>query len=197
VRRWHGPDRPSKKFDQLRTGDVFGKSQGNSGFAFAYKQGAVPCRINHGVVNSRLQWDEDPATLCYEPLLVTISEGLSETKHPYVFVAQNAFKELLGAPGAKEKTLPLVPLIVRNLRAAMLSKLGGPFAAALVAIQQLSQCVGEGMDDHIGALLIQINKKSFDRKFKTAIFETLLALDENGGPAASRMIKAKVPLFSR
>jgi hypothetical protein len=196
-RRWHAPDRPSKKYDALKTSNPFSKAKSETGFSFAYQQGTIPCRINHGVVVSRLQWDEDPAGLDYDPLLVTISEGLRETKHPFVFVAQTAFKELLQAPGARDKASPLVPQVVRNLRAAMLVPEEGPFAAALCAVKQLSECVGPALDAHMGALLIQINKKSFEAKFKTPIFETLLALAENGGPDAARQIKLKVPCFSQ
>lgn len=197
MQRWSRTDRLSKKFDKVPSGNPFAKSSSaKSNFAFVYSQGGIPCRINHGGVYSRLQWDEDPATLDYDPLLVTISEGLNETKHPYVFVAQHAFKEMLEAPGAAAKTAPLVPQIVRHLRACMLCKTEGPFAAALNAIRQLSDCVKEELNPHMGALLIQINKKSFERSFKEVIFETLLALDANGGPAASRLIKAKVPCFS-
>mmetsp|Transcript_16287 Transcript_16287/g.29792 ORF Transcript_16287/g.29792 Transcript_16287/m.29792 type:complete len:281 (+) Transcript_16287:125-967(+) len=195
--KWHGPDRLSKKFDKLRLGNPYATERGETGFSYAYQQGSIPCRINHGVVLSKIQWDEDPLHLDYDPLIVTVSEGLREVKHPYVFVAQNAFKELLETPGAEEKTIPLIPQIVRNLRAAMLCRAEGPFAAALVGIQQLSHCVKDELDAHIGSLLIQINKKSFDRKHKTAIYETLLALDNNGGKDVSRLIKAKVPCFSR
>mmetsp|Transcript_17443 Transcript_17443/g.28162 ORF Transcript_17443/g.28162 Transcript_17443/m.28162 type:complete len:271 (-) Transcript_17443:104-916(-) len=194
--KWHGTDRLSKKFDRLQTGNPFAKSRHETNFSFVYSQGGIPCRINHGGVISRLQWDEDPGSLDYDPLLVTISEGIKETKHPYVFVAQNSFKELLKAPGAKGKTLPLVQQIVRNLRAAMMSKSDDAFRAALEAIKQLSECVGEHLNPHMGALLIQINKKSFDRKHKSAIFDTLLAMDANGGPQATKLIKSKVPCFS-
>jgi hypothetical protein len=196
-RRWHAPDRPSKKYDALKTSNPFSKAKSETGFSFAYQQGTIPCRINHGVVVSRLQWDEDPAGLDYDPLLVTVAEGLRETKHPFVFVAQTAFKEMLLAPGARDKASPLVPQVVRNLRAAMLVPEEGPFAAALCAVKQLSECVGPALDAHMGALLIQINKKSFEAKFKTPIFETLLAMAENGGPDAARQIKLKVPCFSQ
>ncbi|GBG30543.1 PACRG-like protein [Hondaea fermentalgiana] len=196
MQRWSRTDRLSKKFDKLPSGDPFAKAASSSNFSFVYSQGGIPCRINHGGVYCRLQWDEDPAVLDYDPLLVTISEGLRETKHPYVFVAQAAFKEMLEAPGAAAKATPLVAQIVRNLRACMLSKAEGPFGAALAAIRQLSDCVKDALTPHMGALLIQINKKSFERKYKDAIFDTLVALDANGGPAAAKLIKAKVPCFS-
>jgi len=196
--KWQGHDRLSKKFDNLKTGDPFGskRRKHETNFSFVYSQGGIPCRINHGGVISRLQWDEDPQNLYYDPLLVTVSEGLRETSHPFVFVAQNAFKELLEQDGACEKTIPLLPQIVRNLRCAMLTPNDDIFLAALHAIQQLSNCVQEALNPHMGAILIQINKKAFERKFKSSIFETLMALDQNGGPEAAKVIKGKVPCFS-
>lgn len=38
------------------------------------------------------------AALNYEPLLITLAEGLQETQHPYAFVARTAFEHLLEAP---------------------------------------------------------------------------------------------------
>ena len=54
----------------------------------------------------------------YDPLLVTVAEGLSETKHPFVFIARAAFAELLAAPGGPGKAAPLAQRLVRPLRKA-------------------------------------------------------------------------------
>ena len=195
--KWHGADRISKKFDRLKVGDPFASRKSQlSNFELAYSNGEIPCRVNHGGVITRLKWDQDPEDLDYNPLLVTVSDGLTETRHPYAFVAQNAFKELLSADGAEAKTVPLLPQIVRNLRAAMLKKSDETFFAALLATQQLSNAVGESLTTHIGSsLLIQINKKSFNRKFKEQIAETLHVLEENGGRGARKLIKSKVPCY--
>ena len=65
----------------------------------------------------------------------------------------------------------------------------------LVLHRHLSNAVGPNLTPHLGALLIQINKKSFNRKYSEAIHETLITLDSNGGPEASLLIKTKVPTF--
>ena len=49
----------------------------------------------------------------------------------------------------------------------------GVFEAVLVAVQQLSDAVQEELTPHIGALLIQINKKVFNRKYASQIQNTL------------------------
>lgn len=195
--KWHGADRISKRFDKLKVGDPFASRRSKlSNFELAYRNGEIPCRVNHGGVTTRLKWDQPPEELSYNPLLVTVSDGLRETRHPYVFVAQNAFKELLCAEGAKEKILPLLPQVVRNIRAAMLKDCDDTFLAALLATQQLSMAVGEELTTHIGSsLLIQINKKSFNRKLKDTITDTLHVLEQHGGSGARELIKSKVPCY--
>ena len=67
----------------------------STSFARAYTIGHIPCRINHGSVKHRLQWDCDVNTLAYDPLLVLITDGLCETQHPFVFIAPAAFHDLM------------------------------------------------------------------------------------------------------
>ena len=131
----------------------------------------------------------------YYPLLIHCCEGIAETKHPYVFVARTAFKELLQSPMGSEKTKPLTSMLIKPLRMALLSKEEGTFTAVLDAIQQLSDAVGPELTPHLGAILIQINKKAFNRKYSIKIQETLSILDVNGGPDAKALIKAKVPIY--
>jgi hypothetical protein len=75
----------------------------------------IPCRINHGSIKNKLQWDVQPALLAYvricacvyvcgiglmqcfpsigsyNPLLTTAAEGFLETEHPFVFVSKQFF----------------------------------------------------------------------------------------------------------
>ena len=46
------------------------------------------------------------AGLDYDPLLITVAEGLLETKHPYTFVARTAFQHLVGAPVSSHYSKP-------------------------------------------------------------------------------------------
>jgi hypothetical protein len=79
----------------------------------------------------RLHWDTSPSQLSYDPLLVTLFEGLLETEHPFVFVARQGCKELLTADGAADKSIPLIPRLVMPLRSALMSPDSGIFNSAL------------------------------------------------------------------
>lgn len=54
--------------------------------------------------------------------LSTCWQGLKEYKHPYQFVAQQGFKELLEVEDADVKTLPVLGRIVTPLRTALVGK---------------------------------------------------------------------------
>ncbi|XP_018585426.1 PACRG-like protein isoform X2 [Scleropages formosus] len=123
------PDAPdktvSKISDQLnpRTVDPFGKSgKTQSAFAAVYSKGDIPCRLMHGSVKHKLQWQTPPEEIDFNPLLVILAEGLRETKHPHTFVSSEGFRELLLVEGATEKATPLLPKVVPALRASLLSK---------------------------------------------------------------------------
>lgn len=114
--------RPSDRLNP-KTIDPFGvQSRTPSAFAAIYSKGGIPCRLVHGSVKHKLQWDCHPETLQFDPLLITLAEGLRETRHPYTFVSKEGFKELLLVDGAAEKVIPLLPRLVPVLKAALLSK---------------------------------------------------------------------------
>lgn len=188
--------RPSSKFDRHKPGNPFAtKSSNLSNFAYVYKCGRIPCRINHGSVRHRLQWDVDPTTLAYDPLLLHVAEGLSETQHPYVFIASRSFKELLEAKGAVEKAKPLTKKLAFLLRNSLRSRDSGVFSRALDAFQQLSKAVGKELDPYLASIVVQINKKNKFAALAHKIDETLEEFVSNGGREAVRIIKAKVPTF--
>ncbi len=62
--------------------------------------------------------------------------------------------------------------------ASLLDSHLGVFEAVLIAVQQLSDAVQEELTPHIGALLIQINKKVFNRKYASQIQNTLAVCSE-------------------
>lgn len=49
---------PSSKFTNIKTVDPFAEKKGNS-FAHIYSAGSIPCKINHGSVSMKLQWNKD------------------------------------------------------------------------------------------------------------------------------------------
>ncbi|XP_026370302.1 PACRG-like protein isoform X3 [Ursus americanus] len=139
--------RPSDKLNP-KTINPFGEqSRAPSAFAAIYSKGGIPCRLVHGSVKHRLQWECPPENLPFDPLLITLAEGLRETKHPYTFVSKEGFRELLLVQGAPEKAVPLLPRLIPVLKAALLSKrlrekkFKEPITSAL---QKLEQHGGNG-----------------------------------------------------
>ena len=63
-------------------------------FGSIYSNGGIPCRLVHGSVKNKLMWSQPPEQVSFDPVLVTLAEGLRETVHPFAFVAQNGFKDL-------------------------------------------------------------------------------------------------------
>ncbi|XP_078074105.1 PACRG-like protein isoform X2 [Mustelus asterias] len=114
--------RPSDRLNPKTINPFSDPLSQQSVFATAYAKREIPCRLFHGSVSHRLQWDQPPETICFDPLLTTLAEGLRETKHPYTFVAREGFKELLEVEDAAEKAIPLVPKVIPKLKAALLSK---------------------------------------------------------------------------
>lgn len=49
---------PSAKLTSIKTADPFAEKKGNS-FAHLYSSGAIPCKISHGSVSMKLQWNSD------------------------------------------------------------------------------------------------------------------------------------------
>ena len=76
-------------------------------------------RLLHGSVKHMLEWTTSLHQLSYDPLLITFAEGLVETVHPYYFVARAGFQDLLEAPGAAKKAVPMLKRLVVPLRAAL------------------------------------------------------------------------------
>ncbi len=189
--------RPSAKLDRRRTNNPFATSSSRerSKFAQAYADGAVPCRINHGGVKHQLQWDVPPQDLDYTQMLPVFAHGLSETRHPYVFVAQHGFTQLLTAPDAPGKVVSVLPGVIKPLRAALGSRDKEVAKNALQAVHLLSNVVKGALNAHLPQLLIPIKRRCFDRSFQDVIQDLLGAVEENGGDVALRAIKRKVPTY--
>jgi len=188
---------PSSRLKSVKCADPFAtkSSQFKTNFANVYNAGGIPVRLNHGAVNITLKWGKEPSSLDYDPLLVTCAEGLVETVHPYAFAARACFTDLLRAEGGGEKAVPLVSRIVPSLRAALLSTNKEVFGGGVEAATLLSGAVGGALNSHIHVLVVQMNKKSGDRDLAPKILKAMQSFEEFGGPAAFKVIKAKVPTY--
>lgn len=143
----------------------------------------------------KLQWDCPPETLPFDPLLITLAEGLRETRHPYTFVSTEGFRELLLVPGAHEKAVPLLPRLVPVLKAALVHLEDDVFARGLNALEQLSAVVGPLLNDHLKHLLTSLSKRLRNKKFKEPINSALQKLEQHGGSESLLIIKSKIPTY--
>uniref|UniRef100_A0A8C4J3N3 Parkin coregulated like n=1 Tax=Dromaius novaehollandiae TaxID=8790 RepID=A0A8C4J3N3_DRONO len=173
--------KPSDKLNP-KTIDPFGDhSRAPSAFAAIYAKGGIPCRLMHGAVKHRLQWECLPETVPFDPLLITLAEGLRETKHPYTFVSKEGFKELLMLEDATGKAVPLLPRLVPVLKAALAHSDDEVFERGLDALVQLSAVVGSSLNDHLKLLLTNLSRRLMDKKFKEKITVALQKLEQYGG----------------
>ncbi|NXS87200.1 PACRL protein, partial [Erpornis zantholeuca] len=187
--------KPSDKLNP-KTIEPFGTySQLPTAFAATYARGGIPCRLVHGSVKHKLQWDCLPETVPFDPLLITLAEGLRETKHPYTFVSKEGFKELLLVEGAAEKAVPLLPRLVPVLKASLAHADDEVFGRGLDALVQLSALVGPSLNDHLKLLLTNLLKRLMDKKFREKVTVALQKLEQYGGKATVAIIKSKIPTY--
>ncbi|XP_073198498.1 PACRG-like protein isoform X2 [Lepidochelys kempii] len=173
--------RPSDKLNP-KTIDPFGdRSKAPSAFSAIYSKGGIPCRLVHGSVKHKLQWECLPETLPFDPLLITLAE--------------EGFKELLLVEDAPEKAIPLLPRLVPVLKATLAHSNSEVFERGLNALVQLSAIVGPALNDQLKHLLTSISKRLMDKKFKEQITVVLQKLEQYGGKESVTIIKSKIPTY--
>jgi len=189
-----------------------GKSRNNSNFSRDYHAGNIPFCIDHGSINSKLKWNDDPENLDYDPLFITCLEGITEVEHPYVFMARTAVMDLLYVQAGDGSTLPrphatqkLQDLmssdtngikIIKAIRGALMVKDEGVTLFALRAVRMISENSGPLLNKYLKQLVPQIHKKSFNKCFEEAVNETFQKLEEHGGKPALTEIKKRVPTYN-
>ncbi|NXU41309.1 PACRL protein, partial [Drymodes brunneopygia] len=173
--------KPSDKLNPKTIDPFRAYSQPPSAFAATYARGGIPCRLVHGSVKHKLQWECPPNTIPFDPLLITLAEGLRETKHPYTFVSKEGFKELLLVKDAAEKVIPLLPRLVPVLKAALAHADDEVFGRGLDALVQLSATVGPSLNDHLKLLLTNLLKRLMDKTYREKVTVALQKLEQYGG----------------
>ncbi|XP_056005165.1 PACRG-like protein isoform X2 [Ostrea edulis] len=173
--------RPSDKLNPKTVDPFSATSKSQSAFASVYATGGIPCRLVHGSVKHKLQWSTPPDQLPFDPVLVTLADGLKETVHPYTFVSRVGFQEMLEVDGAQQKVLPVMPKITFSIRAALSHKDNSVFEGGLDALMQLSDVVGPELNQHLKTILVPVSKRMMDKKYKDRITEAVQRLEQNGG----------------
>ncbi|XP_071948641.1 PACRG-like protein [Antedon mediterranea] len=190
------PVKPSQKLNPKTVNPFADAKTPKSAFASVYTNGGIPCRLSHGSVKHKLQWSTDPNMLSFDPLLITLAEGLQEFKHPYMFVAQTGFKELLQVPDAQVKAMPVLPRLIPPIRSALASTHDCVFEGALNALVQLSNVVGDAMIPHLKSLLTHLSKKVMNKLWKEKVVRALNDIEMACGAESVLVIKSKIPTYS-
>ena len=190
-------NKPTEKLRSVKLGNPFIPSNKHkTNFGFVYSAGGIPCRIEHGGVNLKLNWSIPIEKLDYDPILITCFEGLLETEHPYNFVGKQCIRELLAAEDAKEKVEPILSKLIGPLKDAIKCDNPEIFGEAMNDLQILSNMVKDKLNKYVHFFLQNLNKKSFNPKYKERVFEVLKTLEENGGPEVFKEIKRKIPTYT-
>lgn len=189
------PCRPSERLNP-KTIDPFNDKTGKqSCFAAIYSNGGVPCRLVHGSVKHKIQWDAPPESLSFDPVLITLAEGLRETRHPFTFIACQGFREMLEVQDAFLKTIPILPKLVPPLRMALSSQNSEVFSNTLDALVVLSNVVREELNPHLKGFMAMISRKMMDKNNKEKIIFSLQQIEKNGGKESLSIIKLKIPTY--
>ncbi|XP_075257810.1 PACRG-like protein [Convolutriloba macropyga] len=189
-----GP-KPSDKLNP-KTIDPFNKKQvAKSSFAVEYNNGNIPCRLNHGSVKHKLEWKVDIGLVPMDPTLVLLATGLPETSHPYTFLSEVGFRELLEQPDASGKmNQQIVDKVVPHIKMALSND--ARFEAGLNSLETLSNVVHHALNIHLKGIMQQLAKKCNNRKLKERIMDVLQVLEQNGGKDALAAIKSKIPTYT-
>ncbi|XP_030842101.1 PACRG-like protein [Strongylocentrotus purpuratus] len=191
-----GAARPSQRLNPKTVDPFTNQKKSKSAFETVYVSGGVPCRLVHGSVKHKLQWESNPEDIPYDPVLLTLAEGLKEFKHPYQFVAQQGFKELLQIEGAHVKAVPLLTRLIPPLRAALGSGNESVYLGAVIALVDLSGAVGPHLNSHLKSVLAYLSKHQNDKKFRDQIYSALQEIEQNCGRESVPIIKSKIPTYT-
>jgi len=190
-------NKPTAKLRSIKLGNPFSlANKHKTSFGYIYSAGGIPCRIEHGAVSMKLVWDIPVEQLDYNPILITCFEGLLETEHPYNFIGKQCIRELLTAKRAEEKVLPILNKLIGPLKEALKCDIPEIFCEALNDLEILSNLVKDKLNKYLHFFLQNINRKSFNSKYKERVFEVLRVLEQNGGPDVFLEIKKKIPTYT-
>ncbi|KAI8995718.1 parkin co-regulated protein-domain-containing protein, partial [Gaertneriomyces semiglobifer] len=173
-----------------------GNKKHTTSFSSLYSKGGIPCRLDHGSVKHKVAWTTSPERLDYNPLFITFLDGLRETQHPYIFIVRNGLKELLDAPGAAEKLLPILPAIVAPLRAALTTKDKETLLSGLDTLSRISNLVGPSLNPYLSSLVPPIASRVLHADLRETVYETLRTCELAGGEQALKIIRNLCPTYS-
>ncbi|XP_068044896.1 PACRG-like protein isoform X4 [Anomalospiza imberbis] len=112
-------------------------SQPPSPFAATYARGGIPCRLVHGSVKHKLQWECPPETVPFDPLLLTLAEAHADDE-----IFRRGLDALVQLSAVVGPSLnDHLKLLLTNLLKRLMDKKYRE--EVTVALQKLEQCGGK------------------------------------------------------
>eukprot|EP00037_Helgoeca_nana_P001024 m.24868 g.24868 ORF g.24868 m.24868 type:complete len:226 (-) comp11358_c0_seq1:1027-1704(-) len=179
-----------------KTSDPFSTSSNVSMFVSAFNRRDLPCVLATGSVRSKLDWKIPLEAVSFDPVLRLLASGLTETKHPYYFVARCGFKDLCEAPDAGIRGAPLAADVIGSIRECLMSPNSDVYQAGLDALEQFARAVGPPLVPHLKRVIGQLAKNMTKPKLRDRLTDVLIALEESCGPECLKLIKKAVPVYS-
>eukprot|EP01060_Flectonema_neradi_P017856 TRINITY_DN246_c5_g2_i2.p1 TRINITY_DN246_c5_g2~~TRINITY_DN246_c5_g2_i2.p1 ORF type:complete len:231 (+),score=30.30 TRINITY_DN246_c5_g2_i2:43-693(+) len=177
--------------------DPFGskKSKCKTAFSQEHSAGGIPVHIGHTGNTMKLVWDCKPEEVDEGRLIVLSAQGLKECAHPSVFLAPAVFESLLQRPGIGERTVvPLLDRIVPPIRESLYEP--NCLAKGIQAVRLVSSAAGPHLNKYLPNILQGVARHLSNKVHRETIESLLISLEENGGPEASKIIKAKIPTYT-
>ncbi|KAJ3163073.1 hypothetical protein HDU86_002242 [Geranomyces michiganensis] len=131
-------------------------------------------------------------------LLPAFFAGLLETQHPYTHLVRTGLPDLLSAPSAAEKTLPLLSALTAPLRAALGSRDMAVADAALNTLQRLVVLVGPDLLPCLHTLVPPVAARvvrASPAGARKACFDVLGIIEAEVGPPALKILKTCCPTY--
>ncbi|XP_033110553.1 parkin coregulated gene protein homolog [Anneissia japonica] len=181
-----------------------------SGFRYFYDRGDFPVSIVHNAT-IKVAWQVEIEKLDFHHYLPLFFDGLSETKHPYKFLARYGIHDMLTHGGYK--VLPVIPQLILPLKKALMTKNKDIICATLKVIQEVvmsHELAGEALIPYYRQLLPVMNlfKNSNNNlgdgieydQWKVCnvgdmVNSTLELLERRGGQDAYINIKYMIPTY--
>ncbi|KAI8906082.1 parkin co-regulated protein [Powellomyces hirtus] len=160
-----------------------------------YARGEIPCRLNHGSVKHKIAWTSPIEHIDITTLLPAFFSGLIETQHPYATIVQQGIRDLLSTHH-HSLPAPLLPLLIPPLRAALSCRTTPTFSAALCALTQLAECVGEDLAPFVRVLVPPVAARVLDGLWRERCFEALGVVECQGGEKVGSVVRALCPTYS-
>lgn len=171
------------------------KTEYKTFFPFHYNQHLIPCHIYDKAYSFALIWDTPFDKIDYSKILIACFEGLVETKLPYRYISRQACKDLLLAPNAHGKIIPLLPNLFGYLRTALFDNNDETFLEACdIAEKLIFVADNEGLP-YMKIILPPLQKRIFVSKYKEKVYNLLNSMVGLYGNQAFLCIKSVIPTY--